>query len=380
MSLVVTPRTMHSKTPPAREPGRRSQRPLSQVEHIKPHGEAKTVFLRSLATMVTAGVTIDKALEYLGAQTEDPKLATICDGMAYRVHGGYPLSQAMACYPRAFSRLQLRLVQMGEKTGLLDKVLNELSRYEEKERELLLKVKSTVSYPSFILVVATLMMIFVPPFILKGMFGLIQGSGVEPPLLTVIVMKVTDFLRTPLFYFLFAVFVALLVWLFPLWLRNPNNQRRLAQVVIKLPGIGRVYHTLGVARFARAFAVQIDCGMNPLGALPISAEVTDNPILIDKIKEASSGLSQGESFSVSLEATGFFPRLMINMVQAGEESAQLGELLQRTAEMYEAEVEHALDTFTALLEPMIMCGIGVMVGILVLATMLPMTQVIENLH
>ncbi|MBT9588366.1 type II secretion system F family protein [bacterium] len=358
----------------------RSKIKLNQVEYTRPNGDAKTVFLRSLSTMVLAGVTVDRSLDYLADQVDDDKLAYICRGMSERIQGGYPLSAAMNCFPRAFSRLQLRLVQMGEKTGLLDQVLLELSRYEEKERALVLKVKSTISYPAFILVVATIMMVTVPPYIMKGMFELIAGSGVEPPLITVVVMKITTFLRSPAFYASFAALAALLWFILPAWLRQHKNQRTVAIWVSKIPGLGKVYHSLALARFSRALSVQIECGMNPLGSLPISAEVTENPLLMDSIKAATERLSQGESFAASLEATEFFPKMMLNMVQAGEESASLGELLHKAAEMYEAEVDHSLDIFTAMLEPAIMAFIGIMVGTLVLATMLPMSQVIENMH
>lgn len=376
MTLILTTGPMST----ARTLKPKAQRPLNQVEHIRPNPESKTVFLRSLSTMVTAGVTVDRSLDYLADQVDDPKLSEICRGMSQRIQGGFPLSAAMNCYPQAFSRLQLRLVQMGEKTGLLDNVLQELSRYEEKERALVLKVKSSLGYPAFIFVVAMVMMLLVPPFLMKGMFGLIEGSGVEPPLLTVVVMKVTTFLRTPLFYALLTLVVGGGAYLGPMWMRRAENRKRLAQALMKVPALGRVYRTVAVARFCRALSVQVECGMNPLGALPVSAEVTENPLLVEAIRSATGRLSEGEGFAPSLESTGFFPKLMLNMVQAGEESASLGELLHKAAEMYEAEVDHVLDTFTALLEPAIMIFIGVMVGTLVLATMLPMAQVIENLH
>ncbi len=376
MTLILTTGPMSS--PRTLKP--KAQRPLNQVEHIRPNPESKTVFLRSLSTMVTAGVTVDRSLDYLADQVDDPKLSEICRGMSQRIQGGFPLSAAMNCYPQAFSRLQLRLVQMGEKTGLLDNVLQELSRYEEKERALVLKVKSSLGYPAFIFVIAMVMMLLVPPFLMKGMFGLIEGSGVEPPLLTVVVMKVTTFLRTPLFYALLTLVVGGGAYLGPMWMRRAENRKRLAQALMKVPALGRVYRTVAVARFCRALSVQVECGMNPLGALPVSAEVTENPLLVEAIRSATGRLSEGEGFAPSLESTGFFPKLMLNMVQAGEESASLGELLHKAAEMYEAEVDHVLDTFTALLEPAIMIFIGVMVGTLVLATMLPMAQVIENLH
>ena len=380
MTLILSTRNVKVASPQRRGAPARSNIKLNQVEYTRPNGDAKTVFLRSLSTMVLAGVTVDRSLDYLADQVDDEKLAYICRGMSERIQGGYPLSAAMNCFPRAFSRLQLRLVQMGEKTGLLDQVLLELSRYEEKERALVLKVKSTISYPAFILVVATIMMITVPPYIMKGMFELIAGSGVEPPLITVVVMKITTFLRSPAFYASFAALAALLWFTLPAWLRQHKNQRTVAIWVSKIPGLGKVYHSLALARFSRALSVQIECGMNPLGSLPISAEVTENPLLMDSIKSATERLSQGESFAASLEATEFFPKMMLNMVQAGEESASLGELLHKAAEMYEAEVDHSLDIFTAMLEPAIMAFIGIMVGTLVLATMLPMSQVIENMH
>ncbi len=380
MTLILSSTTVTGTSPGRRVAPQRNQIKLSQIEQIRPKSESKTVFLRSLSTMVLAGVTVDRSLDYLADQSDDPKLAEVCRGMAQRIQGGYPLSAAMNCYPRAFSKLQLRLVQMGEKTGLLDQVLLELSRYEEKERALVLKVKSALGYPAFIFVIATIMMVTIPPYIMKGMFELISGSGVEPPLITVIVMKITTFLRSPAFY-IGSVLIGSLLWFtLPGWASKRENQRLIASWINKVPGLGPVYRALAYARFSRALSVQIECGMNPLNSLGISAEVTENPLLMDSIKVASEGLNQGESFADSLGATGFFPKLMLNMVQAGEESASLGELLHKAAEMYEAEVDHSLDIFTAMLEPAIMAFIGLMVGTLVLATMLPMSQVIENMH
>lgn len=380
MTLILSSTTVTGTSPGRRVAPQRNQIKLSQIEQIRPKSESKTVFLRSLSTMVLAGVTVDRSLDYLADQSDDPKLAEVCRGMAQRIQGGYPLSAAMNCYPRAFSKLQLRLVQMGEKTGLLDQVLLELSRYEEKERALVLKVKSALGYPAFIFVIAAIMMVTIPPYIMKGMFELISGSGVEPPLITVIVMKITTFLRSPAFY-IGSVLIGSLLWFtLPGWASKRENQRLIASWINKVPGLGPVYRALAYARFSRALSVQIECGMNPLNSLGISAEVTENPLLMDSIKVASEGLNQGESFADSLGATGFFPKLMLNMVQAGEESASLGELLHKAAEMYEAEVDHSLDIFTAMLEPAIMAFIGLMVGTLVLATMLPMSQVIENMH
>lgn len=194
MTLILSTRNVKVASPQRRGAPARSNIKLNQVEYTRPNGDAKTVFLRSLSTMVLAGVTVGRSLDYLADQVDDEKLAYICRGMSERIQAATPCCLAMNCFPGAFSRLQLRLVQMGEKTGLLDQVLLELSRYEEKERALVLKVKSTISYPAFILVVATIMIITVPPYIYcEGHVRTDCGLGRGAPI-TVVVMKLPTFL------------------------------------------------------------------------------------------------------------------------------------------------------------------------------------------
>jgi len=364
---------------PAPPPPRPKHKPLTGSPLLKPSGAARVVWFRSLATMVTAGINLDRALRLLGQQSEDPAMTMVSEGLSDMVLSGMSLSNGMALYPASFSKMQYRLVQMGENAGVMDKVLRELSHYEEKERDTVLKVKSALTYPAFIFAVAFLVLIIVPPYMMGGLFQMIEGSGVEPPLITKIVMAGTNMTRSPIFYLLLIGGGTAAWFLLPPLLRKPHIRKKLAHNILGLPVAGKVYRTLGVARFTRALAVQLDCGISPLFAIQLAADASDNPVLDERIGTGIDFLREGGTVAESLEKVDFFPRLMIKMVQVGEESASLPDLLNRTAEMYETDLDAILDAFTSLLEPMVMVVMGFIVGVLVLASMLPMMQVLQNL-
>jgi type IV pilus assembly protein PilC len=344
---------------------------------LKPSAESRVIFLRSLAVMVGAGVPIDQALHHLTLQCEDKQMVLVCDRLASKISHGITLSTAFSSFPRAFTRLQMRMIQVGEKTGNIHRVLNELSDHEEKERRTVMKVKGSLTYPLFILVIATLMMIFIPPYIMKGLFGMIESSGVKPPMITLIVLHVTNFLRSPLFYFGFALITAATMLFLPGWVGS--HRREVSKLLTSVPVLGKVYTIVGIARFARALSLQLDCGVDTRTALEMSGEASDNVLLEEAGRKATVGLSNGQTISMSLQETGFFPSLLLKMVQVGEESGHLPDLLQRTADIYEQDLDSALDSFTALLEPMVMMGMGLVVGTLVISTMLPMMQVLQHL-
>ncbi|CAN0384864.1 unnamed protein product, partial [Phaeothamnion confervicola] len=206
--------------------------------------------------MVSSGIPVDRCLGYLAKQDDDKAMGLISQGLADRVRTGQRLSASMDKFPLCFSRLQIRLVQMGENTGLLDKILGELSAYEEKERQTLLRVRSSLTYPAFVLVFAGLLMIIVPPYMLKGIFQMIQGSGVKPPALTRFVMAATDVLRQPWFYAVLIVGGGLSLWAVPRWLKKPSNRYLVFTALDRVPALGRIVKTVAVTRFSRALGLQ----------------------------------------------------------------------------------------------------------------------------
>ena len=371
-SAPTGPTSLRGKGPSARPV-------VADATKLKPTSLGRVVFLRSLAAMVSSGIPIDRCLGYLAKQDDDRAMGLISQGLADRVRTGQRLSASMDKFPLCFSRLQIRLVQMGENTGLLDKILGELSAYEEKERQTLLRVRSSLTYPAFVLVFAGLLMVIVPPYMLKGIFQMIEGSGVKPPALTRFVMAATDVLRQPWFYGVVLVGGAFSLWAAPRWLKKPSHRYLAFAAMDRVPALGRIIKTIAVTRFSRALGLQLDCGMSPLAGIKVSAEVTDNPMLQANVEPALEGLKNGLTMQGSLETLNFFPNLFLRMVQVGEESASLPDMLGRVSDVYDLELETALEAFTALLEPMVMAAMGLMVGTFVIATMLPMAQLLQNL-
>ncbi|MBI3926020.1 MAG: type II secretion system F family protein [Armatimonadetes bacterium] len=337
------------------------------------------MFFRSLAVMTRAGIPIDRSLRLMGKQTEDQAMSLVGRSLADKVAQGHTLSHAMGAFPDAFSPMQQRLVQIAESTGSMEDVLFQLSRYEEKHRAMVMKIRSAISYPAFIFAVAFLMLVIVPPFMMEGLFSMIVGSGVEPPLITKIVMWFTGVTRSIWFYLLLVAVGVAGATMLPRWLKRPDVRYRVYYYALLVPVLGKVVRTVGAARFARSLEVQLAVGVPPLNALQLAASSSENPILEEGVGRAVEGMRDGLTLEQSLDRADFFPPLLLQMVNAGEETGTLSDMLGRVADMYEVELDNILEVFTSLLEPMVMLIMGIVVGVLVLATMLPLMQVLQSL-
>lgn len=345
-----------------------------------PSGEALALFFRSLATLFKAGVSLPRSLRLLGEQSEDKSMRAVAAELCRRLDAGSSLGQAMALHQGAFTSIQLRMVQIGERTGTLDTILAQLAQYEEKRRTAILRFKSALTYPAFLLVLCSFALIVLPPYMFSGLFQMISQSGTRPPLITVMVIGFSNFVRSPAFWVLLVAGGVGLSVLGPPFLRQPQVRRSLGHWILGLPVAGRLYRLLAVTAFARTMALQLAVGDSPLAGLKLTAEATGNPILEECIPLAVEGLRDGGLTLVdSLARCEFFPKSFLHMVRAGEETAEVAQMMSRVADLYEADLEQSLDTFTALLEPLVMLGMGVVVGIIVVATMLPMMQLIQNL-
>jgi len=345
-----------------------------------PSGEALALFFRSLATLFRAGVSLPRSLRLLSEQSEDKQMRAVAAELCRRLDAGSSFAQAMAMHQHAFTAIQLRMIQIGERTGTLDTILTQLAAYEEKRRGAILRVKSALTYPAFLLVLCSFALIVLPPYMFSGLFQMISQSGTRPPLITVLVIGFSNFVRSPAFWVLLVAGGVGLAVLAPPFLRQPHVRRALAHWMLGLPVVGRLYRLLAVTAFARAMALQLEVGDSPLAGLKLTAEATGNPVLEECIPLAVEGLRDGGLTLVdSLARTQFFPRSFLHMLRAGEETAEVAQMMSRVADMYEADLDQTLDAFAALLEPLVMLGMGIVVGIIVVATMLPMMQLIQNL-
>ena len=337
------------------------------------------LFYRSLATLLVAGVRIDRALELLGQQGDDPHMARVCRAMGLTVSRGLSLSQAMSEWPAEFSDLEQKLVRVGELTGNMDHLLGRLATYEESRRAVTMRVQSALTYPFFICALTLGALVLLPPYLFGGLFKLIESVGVELPLLTRAVLIFAKVVTSPIFQLLAVVGVVLAVRALPKVLARPAVQLRLAGLGLRLPVIGPALRTIAVTRFARALEIMLNCGVNLDDCMKMSFMASGNPVLVERCPDAMERLFAGGTLRQSLEDTGFFGEAFLQVVSVGEESGKLPELLERISEMYEVQLAHSLDTVVAALEPAMMVMMGMLVGVFVLASMQPMAQVLQKL-
>lgn len=353
----------------------------SKPSFLKPalRPDSLRLFYRSLATLLTAGVRIDRALDLLSQQDDDPHMAHISRDMCERVSRGHALSEAMAKWPREFSELDQKLAQVGEMTGNIDQLLERLAAYEESRRAVTMRVKSALTYPFFIFLLTLAALVVLPPYLFAGLFRLIESLGVDIPLLTRIVLIFAKVVSSPFFLVAAALGIAAAVKILPGVLERPPVRLRLARIGLRLPVLGKALQIIAVTRFARALEIMINCGVSIDDCLKMAFIASGNPVLVERRNDALETLFSGTTLSQALDETGFFPSAFLQVVSSGEESGRLPELLSRICDMYDVQLAHTLETVVAAVEPAMMVMMGGFVGIFIIASMQPMSQILQKL-
>jgi type II secretory pathway component PulF len=339
---------------------------------------SRTLILRSLATLLGAGVNLSRGLHLLTGQGETRQLQEVCRALEGDVARGFPLYEAMR---RAgpFSQLQIQLVRVAEETGGLVEVLRQLAAYEERTREVVMRVRSSLTYPVCLFLVCIAMLILVPPFLLKGQLELLRGAGEEPPAITLLLVTVAGFLGSLPGLLALGAGLTLAWWSFRQIYRSPAGRLWLFRRILSLPRIGPAMRLFATARFARALALQLQVGLSVLDAVPAAGVIASNPVLERSLPEVRQSLEEGVSLTESLRQSGFFPQPFLSLLTAGEESGKLPATLGWVARLYELELESELEMACAALEPLMMMGMGLAAGLICLATMLPLVKLIQTL-
>lgn len=346
---------------------------------LKLDARSRVLWLRCLATMLNAGVSLARCLSLLADQGENQAMRSVARRVRSEVESGRPLSEAMRVCGPAFSEFQLQLIKMGEQTGALLDVLGQVADHDERDRALRMRLRASLTYPAALFVACTLMLLLLPPLFLKGQSRMLELSGVDPPLLTRIVVGTAGFVGSPvgMLALLGSLTFLVLSWR-SLW-RSRSGRRVLTRELLKLPALGRVLLLVGTSRFARSLALQVQVGLNLLQAVPSAAAASDDAVLVEQIQSAVAQLRDGADLSRALESVDYFPRGFPVLVRAGEESGHLEETLQWVARLYELELECSLEMLCAMLEPVMMGLMGVAAGLICLATMLPLVKLVQTL-
>lgn len=330
------------------------------------------VFTRQFGTMINAGLPLIQCLEILSTQSENANLRKAIQEVKGQVEGGSTFSDALRRHPKIFDDLYINMVHAGEVGGLLDTILNRLSKHIEKAMKLKGQIKSAMVYPSAIVgiaaIVITVLMIWVIP-VFEKMFKDMSNGKVALPGPTQLVIDMSNFFQGN-WYFIFGAIVGIVVGLKKYY---ATAQGRLAidKFLLKLPVFGDLIRKASVAKFTRTLGTLLSSGVPLLDALTICAKTSGNKVVEGALLDAKVSISGGKTISDPLAKSGTFPKMVTHMIAVGESTGALDSMLGKIADFYEEEVDQAVTNLTALLEPMMMVFLGVTVGFIVVAMYLP---------
>jgi len=330
------------------------------------------IFTRQLATLLGAGLPVSQSLLATIEQLENRQLKKIITNIYKDVTEGNTLSNALYKHPKYFAEVYVSMVRAGESSGALDIVLSRLADFTENQINLRNRVSASLAYPLFMVIIGTCVLIFLLTYIVPTVTKIFDQLGQRLPLVTIILINVGDFMRRFWWVILAAIFFCVTFYKAS---RNTKNGRLFFDgVQLKLPLAGKLIRKLAVARFARTLATLLDGGISIVTALDIVKNVADNMVLSRAIEKAAKNIEEGENTANSLKRSGVFPPIAIHMIAIGEQSGNLEEMLLKVADSFDNEVESAVKGITSLLEPVMIVGMGCVVGFIVLAILLPIFE------
>ncbi|MCL1142062.1 type II secretion system F family protein [Shewanella gaetbuli] len=331
------------------------------------------MFTRQVATMLSAGVPLVTTLELLGKGHEKAKFRELLGGILSDVQSGIPLSDALRPHRQYFDDLYVDLVAAGEHSGALDIVFDRIATYREKSEALKSKIKKAMFYPIAVVVVAILVTTLLLLFVVPQFEEIFKGFGAELPAFTQLILAISRALQTS-WYIILGVIVGT-IFLFIKTHRNSQAFRdKIDSLILKIPAIGDILHKGAMARFARTLATTFTAGVPLIDGLESAAGASGNAVYRDALLKVRQEVMAGMQMNVAMRTTGLFPDMLIQMVMIGEESGGLDDMLNKVANIYEMQVDDAVDALSSLIEPIMMVVIGTLVGGLIVAMYLPIFQ------
>lgn len=339
----------------------------------------RAAFTRQLGTLLRAGMPLLRGLEVLARQEKNPALRRVIGALAEGIKSGVPLSEAMAPHHRVFDRLYVSMIRAGEAGGVLDTVLERLARFQEKSLQLRGKVKAAMIYPLIVLGVAVAilvgLLVFVVPKFQQIFADLLKGAPLPP--LTQAVLTVSDTVRNHAPVVL--AIVAGTAVAFQFFRQSSTGARWLGTLVIRQPLFGDLFLKAIIARFGRTLGTLLSSGVPILPALLITRDTCGNARVAGAIATVHDRVKEGAPIARPLEATAVFPPMVASMIEVGEHSGQLPEMLNKVADIYEDEVDNAVAGLSSLIEPILILFLALVVGTIVIALFLPIIRIVQLL-
>ena len=335
------------------------------------------VFTRQFSVMIGAGLPLVQCLEILGTQAEDKKFGEVILAIRGDIEGGASLADAMKKHPKVFDSLFTNMIAAGEAGGILDAILKRLATYIEKAAKLKSQVKSAMIYPAAVIVIATVVVGAILGFVIPTFAALFAGLGADLPLMTRIVIALSNGLvRYGPFFVAGLVAAGFGVRSF---YRTRVGRRTIDGIVLKLPVLGILMRKIAVARFCRTLSTLLASGVSILEALDITARAAGNAVVEDAIYTTRKRIEGGETIAAPLRQTAVFPPMVVQMIGVGEATGTLDAMLAKIADFYEEEVDIAVAGLLTLLEPVMITLLGVVVGFIIIAMYMPIFGLISEL-
>ena len=333
------------------------------------------IFTRQFSTMINSGLPLVQAMGILAEQSENPNLREITKQVVFDVESGNTVADALRKHPTAFSELYVNMVAAGEAGGILDTILMRLAVFMEKNDALSRKVKGAMIYPGVIMTVAGGAIIVLLVFVIPTFQRMFAEVGIPLPLPTRIVIGMSKALAT--YWYLMIAAVVALGYAFKQYYATQDGKLVIDRLALKAPVLGDVLRKSAVSRFTRTLGTLIGSGVSILDGLEITAKTSGNRVIQDAIMESRSSIAGGETISAPLKKSQVFPPMVISMINVGEQTGGLDEMLTKIADFYDEEVDAAVSGLLALMEPVMIVFLGVVVGGMVIAMYLPIFDMVN---
>ncbi len=351
----------------------------SQIEIFNKKVKKKdlAVYCRQFFVMIDSGLGIVKCLDILASQTENKVLRKATAEVGEEVQKGLTLSEAMTKHPRIFPTILVSMVEAGEVSGNLDGILERMAIHFEKENKIENKVKSAMIYPMVLAVVSVVVVVFMLIFVLPTFTGMFEGTDVPLPWPTRFLLGLSDSLRD--YWYMYAGGVGLLAFGLTTFLRTEDGIRAFDNIKLKLPVVKTTTAKVITSRFTRTLSTLMDSGIPLIRSMEVVANVVNNVVIRDKLIDSIDQIRKGIPLSRSVRDVGVFPPMVDSMVKIGEESGSLDEVLLKTADFYDEEVEQSLIKLTSMLEPLMIVFMAILIGFIVIAMYLPMFDMMKTI-
>lgn len=339
------------------------------------------MFTRQLSAMVSAGVPLLRALGSLEEHSDSPALKEVVGGVFKEVQGGAALGDALEKYPAVFSDVYINMVRAGEAAGILDEILKRLAMQQEKSATMRKKIKSAMTYPT-VLIVITIgaffgLMLFVIPQI-GNILKDLGGPDAELPILTQVMLGISDFITSFWYIVLPAIFGA--VYGLLRYIKTPKGKRQFHAFILKVPGVKAIVTKVAVARFARTFSALMGAGVAVLEALDVTSRAVGNLLYEESLQAAALEVKNGAQLSSIIEKNELYPPIVAQMLAVGEETGQTDTVLVKVADFYEEEVDVAIDGLSSIIEPFMIVFMGGMVGVIAASVMQPIAGLSQSIQ